>query len=764
MSLLCIKSVLRMFSMRSFKNTDSSSIPETAPETAPETPRLCDECRQMNEFPYGNFDYLSKNELPRSHRVTIRLGPLSDLLSRKHQCAFCSLVVSAISTAWKQQEPSPVIDDVPVDCVLCNRVVGTVRKRSSELDYHENFQANEYEYANCRLVVECSPAPPGCPSEVQIQAVDSGPRIKGLFDDAALFTRRSYREMEKVNFQLLRQWLSHCKTSHGAGCLPDETPPTTNGEAYLKLFRLIDVVEKRVVDAKAGDEYAALSYVWGRDPFLQLTQENKPSLCQRGALGAGNENVPRTIQDALRVVESLGMRYIWVDALCIVQDDLGEKARVIGAMDLIYSRAALTIVAASGSNVNAGLAGLEPGTRDLEPFEAKTTFPGSSYEFMLARPSDLMQKSAWNTRGWTYQERLCSHRLLVFTEYQVLYLCGTTSWCEDTVLETDDPYVHYEEKPLFSLNLPNDKTRSFMQNVEQAARVSPVVEYYKMVDEYSSRNLTFPGDVMNAFIGGLRRFQRKCELNGIQLTFLFGLPVTWFELGLFWNHASGSRNWERRTQKWQSPSGVEVPFPSWSWMGWMSRVDANVLEHATRPEIDWYYIEPGSNSIQRLQSGPSPHPPPSWFRTSDAPRTLREKWKPAGTPSLVTAAALSDMAPQGLAGIAGKLAFYTSVCFLPLARNEEALAQDGNMFSVGEGYSDVRLDPEWAEKHIGQLVECIVISRAVTDDWEAPGLRDSLRIMVIERQASIAYRIGLGTVTEADWVDAGPVWELVVLG
>ncbi|KAI0599870.1 heterokaryon incompatibility protein-domain-containing protein [Biscogniauxia sp. FL1348] len=760
MNLLCLNKFFKLFSMRSSKNTDSSS---SIRETAPETPGLCDECRQMNEFAYGNFDYLSSNELPRSHRVTIRLGTLSDLLSRKHRCAFCGLVVSAISTAWKQPEPPPVIGDTPVDCVLCNRVVGTVRKRSSELAYHENFQANEYEYANCRLVIECKPAPPGCPSEVQIQAVDSGPQIKGLFDDAALFTRRSRQQMEKVDFQLLRHWLSHCKTSHGADCQPDESP-TTDGEAYLKLFRLIDVVDKKVVDAKAGTEYVALSYVWGRDPFLQLTQENKPSLYRQEALGASNENMPRTIRDALRVVQNLGMRYIWVDALCIVQDDLGEKAQVIGAMDLIYSRAALTLVAASGSTVNAGLAGLEPDGRDLEPFEAKTTFPESSHGFMLARPSDLMQKSAWNTRGWTYQERLCSHRLLVFTEYQALYLCGAASWCEDTVLETDDPCVHYEEKPLFSLNLPNDKTRSFMQNVEQAARVSPFAEYAKMVDEYSSRNLTFPGDIMNAFIGGLRRFQRKCELNGIQLSFLFGLPVTWFELGLCWNHASGSRDWERRTQKWQDPSGVKVPFPSWSWMGWVSRVDAEVLEHATRPEIDWYYIEPGSHSIQRLQSQPSSHPPPFWFRTSDAPRALREKWKPAGAPSIITGAELSDIAPHGLADIAGKLAFYTGVCFLPLARNEDALVQDGNKFSVGKGYSDVRLDPGWAEKRIGQLVECIVVSRVVADDWEAPGLRDSLRIMVIERQASIAYRVGLGTVSEADWVDADPSWELVVLG
>ncbi|KAI1496919.1 heterokaryon incompatibility protein-domain-containing protein [Biscogniauxia marginata] len=745
-----------MLPIKSSGSVFSSSMPEAALKA----PGLCDECQGRNQFPYGNFNYLASTELPRSHRVTIGLGPLSELLGRQHQCSFCSLVVSAISTAWKQSELSPFVDGVPVDCVLCNRVVGAVRKRDAKIQYHENFQANEYEYANCRLVIECKSSPPGYPSEVEIQAINSGPDIRGLFDDAALFTRRPHKQMQAINFRLLKGWFSHCKASHGGDCQPDEVF-NENSEVYLKYFRLIDVVCKKVVDAKQKDQYAALSYVWGRDPFLQLVDANKSSLYLEGALGTHNTNVPRTVRDAMEVVQNLGMRYIWVDALCIMQNDMSEKAEVIGAMDLIYSRAALTIVAASGSNANAGLAGLEPGTRDLVPFETKITFPESSYEFMVARPSDLMQKSAWNTRGWTYQERLCSHRLLVFTEYQALYLCGMSSWCEDTVLEADNPYVHYEEKPLFSLNLPNNKTRSFMQEVEQAASISPFEEYYKMVDEYSSRNLTFPGDILNAFIGGLRRFQRKCELNGIELTFLFGLPVIWFELGLLWNHASGSRKWERRSHKWRHPSGVEVPFPSWSWMGWMSKVDAKVLEYATRPEIDWYYIEPGSNCIQRLISSASSHPPKYWLGTSDAPRILRQRWKPEGSRSIVTE---TDLAPLSLADLAGKLAFYTSTCFFPLKRNEEALDQDGNNFSIGKGYSDIRLDPEWAEGRIGQLCEFVVIGRVVTNDWEDPGMRDMLWVMLVERNATIAYRIGVGTIQEHDWVDANPSWQLVVLG
>ncbi|KAK5987058.1 hypothetical protein PT974_11175 [Cladobotryum mycophilum] len=733
-------------------------------DATPKPSALCEECQARNSFAYGNFDFLASQELPRSHRVTINLGPLSEILSRQDECSFCGLVVAAISTAWKEPVLSSVLDDVPVDCTLCNRVVAVVRKPESDIKYNENFQVNEYQDSICRLVVECKPAPPGCPSEVEIQAIKSGVAVKGLFDDAALFTRRPCEQMHEINFQLLRGWFSHCKNSHRGRCQPD-TIPDEGPDQYLKYFRLIDVIERRVVDARRGGEYVALSYVWGSVPVLQLITDNAPNLYLEGSLGIHNKDVPRTIQDAMLVVEKMGMRYIWIDALCIMQDDLGEKADVIGAMDLVYSRASLTIVAASGSHANAGLAGLESGSRDLKPFEVKTSFPESSYEFIVARssPSTLLQKSPWNSRGWTYQERLCSRRLLIFTEEQVVYLCGTSSWCEDTVLETDDPKVHYQEQPLYSLNLPNDETQSFMQKVEEAASISPFQEYKKMMGEYSSRNLTFPGDVMNAFAGALARFQRNCEVKGIQLDFLFGIPATWLELGLLWVHASGSRNWKRRGECWRHPSGVEVPFPSWSWMGWMGTVDANVSEHATRPELDWYYVEPGSNSLRRLFSNATAQPAPFWFQTSDAPRVLREKWKPKGAASIV---AEVDLEQFNLPDLGGKLAFYTSTCFLPLNKREDFLNQDGDRYTIGAEFrfGDMRLDPEWAEERVGQSLEFIVIGRLSANDWEDPGMRDMLWVMLVERRGKIAYRIGVDAISESEWVASNPAWQLIVLG
>ncbi|CAH0047177.1 unnamed protein product [Clonostachys solani] len=706
-------------------------------------------------MPYGNFDSLASQELPRSHRIVLVLGPLGELLSRRQECSFCGLVVSAISQAWKQHSPTPVIQGTPVKCTMYNRVVGVVRDDESGIEYHENFERNKYQYSNCRIVIECKPSPPGCPSQVEIQAVDTGAAIKGLFDDAGLFTKRPQECMDKVNFALLKTWLSHCETSHAARCSPDAIPHA-NPDKYLKYFRCIDVTKKKVVDS-ADDRYVALSYVWGTAPFLRLLQSNRSELYKDGALDARNNDVPKTVQDAMRVAGQLGLRYLWVDALCIVQDDLNEKAEVIGAMDLIYSRATLTIVAASGSNANSGLPGLDSGSRDLGPYHFKNRFPESVYEFSVARsrPSDLLGSSTWSTRGWTYQERLCSHRLLIFTEQQVLYLCGVSSWCEDTVLETNDPRVNYEEQPLYGLNLPNDETLSFMREVEKAQSVTPFQEYVKMVNEYSKRDLTYPGDIIDAFAGGLARFQRNCEAKNIQLNFIFGLPTTWFELSLLWRHVDGSHA-ERRSQKWRHPSGVEIAFPSWSWMGWIGGVDIRAIEQVLRVEIDWHYIEPGTGALLRVASTPSTQPPPFWVQTSDAPRVLGEKWKPKGAHSAIEPA---DLDPYRSVDLAGKLACYTSSCFLPLAKHKYR-----REFHVGKESHVLDLDPEWAEQRVGESFEFIVFGRHMGNDWEDPGKRDTLYVMLIERRDLVAYRIGVGQVAESEWVDANPTWQLVVLG
>jgi hypothetical protein len=78
--------------------------------------------------------------------------------------------------------------------------------------------------------------------------------------------------------------------------------------------------------------------------------------------------LPETIRDAIDFVRQFGERYLWVDALCIVQDDTENIKDLMGKMDLIYRGAIFTIIAAAGAGAESGLPGVQPGSRNLQEY------------------------------------------------------------------------------------------------------------------------------------------------------------------------------------------------------------------------------------------------------------------------------------------------------------------------------------------------------------------------------------------------------------
>lgn len=121
--------------------------------------------------------------------------------------------------------------------------------------------------------------------------------------------------------------------------------------------------------------YVALSYVWGSQAQrLTLNKANRNTLSNQGRVELGH--LSRTISDAATVVEMLGERYLWVDALCIIQDDLDDLATLIPVMGQIYARSLLTIVAAASNDVGTGLQAVNSQARsvqrDLGPLKGGT--------------------------------------------------------------------------------------------------------------------------------------------------------------------------------------------------------------------------------------------------------------------------------------------------------------------------------------------------------------------------------------------------------
>ena len=164
-------------------------------------------------------------------------------------------------------------------------------------------------------------------------------------------------------------------------------------------FRVIDVENKCIVESNLQKRYLTLSYVWGLVPTVRLRRENIDDLMSIGALGRIRHQLPQTIRDAIDLVRMVDERYIWIDSLCLIEDDPDDLLSGVKAMDIIYEACTLTIIAATGADANAGLPGLRFNSRKVEQFVEEID---SGFSVMVCQGlTRALDNSKYSTRGWT---------------------------------------------------------------------------------------------------------------------------------------------------------------------------------------------------------------------------------------------------------------------------------------------------------------------------------------------------------------------------
>jgi hypothetical protein len=201
---------------------------------------------------------------------------------------------------------------------------------------------------------------------------------------------------DAIDPQMILGWYQRCKEEHGESCrwAHIETNPHL---ALKKKFTVIDVATDCLVDVTSTRNYAALSYVWGQTNDVRTT---KASLSRFRKVGAFRSiALPKTIRDAIDFTNALNIPYLWVDCLCIVQDDMESEGTRIEDMDTVYGNAVLTIVAASGTDAQAGL----PGWRCCPP---ERSLPLATIEADLTLGvlpffDGAIMQSPHAKRGWT---------------------------------------------------------------------------------------------------------------------------------------------------------------------------------------------------------------------------------------------------------------------------------------------------------------------------------------------------------------------------
>ncbi|KAL1859562.1 hypothetical protein Daus18300_009563 [Diaporthe australafricana] len=562
-----------------------------------------------------------------------------------------------------------------------------------------------------------------------------------------------------VNCDWLRTWIRICAERHGARCRPSlgsgqgDVP-----KSRTKLIRFVDTHNNAITSIQdvwiETLEYAALSYVWGSNQKITLTGQNATQLTEFESIVEGVASL--TIVDAMELCRRIGVRYLWVDALCIIQDDDNDKAIQLQAMSNIYRCASFTIVAASGEDAGAGLPGLRPGTRSFEQEEvlvAQATESNPALSLMttcnpkLTANVHYLEDTKWNTRGWTFQEKYLSNRCLVFTEEQVYFSCNEVVFCEESYLEHGPPYLYPFEPTGSELSLyieqqhgePDDASERFW------------VRYRTIVDRFTRRHLGYQGDVYDAFEG-----LEKALFDMSGERFLWGLPCGRLDAALAWDTFDGQSRRHALSTLPMTDLNRKVAFPSWSWMGWIGEAHVSVtderVESGETPSVDIFCHTKhvGRVVIRRIdhqQSG------------SDKVVVQLDDIQKAA-PSL-TEATLLDIPDNHVLFFWADNATFKVERELerkPSVSGESCRILDSNNKSVG------KTSPMLA-KHYDQTGcdsgerEFVAISRRQLLDCEAV-----ITAIQVDRQHGIAYRVNIGEISESAWNDAGPQCLLLVLG
>ncbi|KPM42438.1 hypothetical protein AK830_g4090 [Neonectria ditissima] len=229
----------------------------------------------------------------------------------------------------------------------------------------------------------------------------------------------------KAEIETIKSWMATCISQHGkSGC------NTRRSDTFPERLIRISAGTKEARLVNVGSlghvpEFVALSYCWGLTENLKTLKATLTQMEERIPFGA----LPLTVKQAFEVVKALGFHYLWVDALCIVQDDETDWQREARKMGAVYSNAILVIAAMSSRGSEEGLyskandASLANDTFHAV-MQACRTMPRKQWEDFIQQDLPLL------CRGWGFQERLLARRIVHFTPAELVWECKGSNWCQ----------------------------------------------------------------------------------------------------------------------------------------------------------------------------------------------------------------------------------------------------------------------------------------------------------------------------------------------
>lgn len=358
------------------------------------------------------------------------------------------------------------------------------------------------------------------------------PGVESPHPDIRTRTPVSHHSGSAESLQLARRWLDECAQNHKNCEVPSDTPMPT---------RVIDVGENgrdpilMETNGRSG-RYATLSYCWGKKPQLKTTKDTLSAFLKAIPV----EELQKTALDALEICRHLKIPYLWIDALCIVQDDEDDWLRESARMCETYSSSALTIAAAWSINARQGVFGYQqyggPGHSETFSFRGTEVHArkvpldehvGNPLAANIARQfTGRVAEKSWTLRprelplarrAWTVQERVLSRRVLYYTPQELWWECDSCWACEcgrandtkDWELEQDSGRKNFDpvdDANTGSFGWLRDPRRSKSLTLDQAYKKWAVIVFL-----FGAGHLTVLSDKLPALSGIAQQFREPCR-------------------------------------------------------------------------------------------------------------------------------------------------------------------------------------------------------------------------------------------------------------
>ncbi|RTE84999.1 hypothetical protein BHE90_000389 [Fusarium euwallaceae] len=390
----------------------------------------------------------------------------------------------------------------------------------------------------------------------------------------------------KSNIAIAQSWILKCRNEHGSSC------GAHKGDLPLPM-RVIDVGSrdnsgnekpKLFISQGAKGDYIALSHCWGGPIATVLQTTNIKDFCK----ALPYDQLPLNFKDAINLTRRLGVRYIWIDSLCIMQDSSDDWTIESTKMAAVYENAVATIAALCSPGSSHGILRTAQ-HQSSSPNAVKIAGPGGANLTLQVYSKDededlrdLFENAPLTSRGWCFQESVLSRRVLYYGSKQVYWECGEGFKAANGV-----PGPNLFPKSGAGVNTLAEFLLQDFSTIEVPfqgeMRRKLLWNYYSTVSSYSRRKLTFNTDKLPAFSGLAQRLQPL-----IGYDYLAGLWMGDIKQGLLWGAYETGKSLEYVT-----------PYraPSWSWASRNGPV-------YFRRELNDKVSDPGDVEILEAQAEP----------------------------------------------------------------------------------------------------------------------------------------------------------------